>query len=134
MVMSLTKWFFDATVPKKLSPAMPKKSASHVGSGLSIEKDLGNVLTSAATTEMDNDMKAMNLSGEQITTLALSIETGQVHTEYDTLDVSYGADPCLEEIAKQRRKAGLESLSNVSYWLAVRCRWMDHDNIGQTDS
>ena len=113
MVMSLTKWFFDAPVPKKLSPAMPKKSASHVGSGLSIEKDLGNVLTSAATTEMDNDMKAMNLSGEQITTLALSIETGQVHTEYDTLDVSYGADPCLGEIAKQRRKAGLESLSKL---------------------
>ena len=54
------------------------KTASHVGSGLTIEKDLGITLTSTATTEMDNNMKAMNLTGQQITMLSLSIKTGQV--------------------------------------------------------
>ena len=112
MVSSLTKWFNDTVVPKTPT-SMPKETATKVGSGLAIEKELGVTLTSATTLEMENDMKAMGLDSGEITTLALSIETGQVHTEYDVIEVAYGSDPCLTEVARQRRKAGLESLSKL---------------------
>ena len=56
-------------------------------------------------------MDAMGLTLEQITNLSLTIETGQLHTEYDTCDMKYGSDPRLSEIFKQRRKTGLDSLS-----------------------
>ena len=49
----------------------------------------------------------------QIKALALSIEAGQVHTKYDVIGMPYGADPRLCDIAKQRRKIGLESLSKI---------------------
>ena len=112
MVSSLTKWFNDTVVPKTPT-SMPKKTAPKIGSGLDIEKELGTTLTSATNVEMHNDMKAMNMDAGEITTLALSIETGQVHTEYDVIEVAYGSDPCLTEVARQRRKAGLESLSKL---------------------
>ena len=112
MVSSLTKWFNDTVVPKTPT-SMPKKTAPKVGSGLAIEKESGVTMTSATNLEMENDMKAMSLDSGEITTLALSIETGQVHTEYDVIEVAYGSDPCLTEVARQRRKAGLESLSKL---------------------
>ena len=111
MVASLKKWYFDASY-KTPSP-MAKKTAHKSGSGLAIEKEVVNLLSTATNMDMDNDMKAMNLDAGEITTLALSIETGQVHTEYDVIEVAYGSDPCLTEVARQRRKAGLESLSKL---------------------
>ena len=49
-------------------------------------------------------MKAMNLTGAQIKALALSIETGQVHTEYGVIDMTYGADPRLCDIGMLPRE------------------------------
>ena len=65
------------------------------------------------TDDLATDMKAMGLTEGEIKSLALSIETGQVHSEYETIDSVYGADPRLSDIAKQRRKTGLDSLSKL---------------------
>ena len=55
----------------------------------------GEGSATAINSDLESDMKAMNLNGAQIMALALSIETGQVHTEYDVIDMTYGADPRL---------------------------------------
>ena len=59
------------------------------------------------------DMLSTTLTREQITALSLSIETGQVQTPEDVVGVPYGTDPKLTDTAKARRKAGLDSLSEL---------------------
>ena len=59
------------------------------------------------------DIQSTSLTREQITALSLSIETGQVQTPEDVVGVPYGTDPKLTDTAKARRKAGLDSLSEL---------------------
>ena len=63
--------------------------------------------------DMEGDMKKMNLNAGEITALSLSIETGHVHTMTDVLGVSYGDDPKLSSVAKARRKAEMDSLTQL---------------------
>ena len=86
----LRKWFE--------SPVTKAKAISFKESATPTPKDevaffdafLGEGAASGVNTDLESDMKAMNLSGAQIKALALSIETGQVHTEYDVIDMTYG--------------------------------------------
>ena len=65
-----------------------------------------------ASAEEDADAKTMGLaSGIAVRCLALSAETGQVHAPHEVGDMAWGSDPRLTDIAKQRRKSGMDSLT-----------------------
>ena len=65
-----------------------------------------------ASAEEDVDAKTMGLaSGIAVRCLALSAETGQVHAPHEVGDMAWGSDPRLTDIAKQRRKSGMDSLT-----------------------
>ena len=109
----LRKWFESPVTKAKAISLKESATPTPKDEGAFFDAFLGEGAASGVNTDLESDMKAMNLSGAQIKALALSIETGQVHTEYDVIDMTYGADPRLCDIAKQRRKTGLESLSKI---------------------
>ena len=111
--LMMRKWF-ESPVTKAKTISLKESATPAKDEGALFDAFLGGEGTaSGVNTDLESDMKAMNLSGAQIKALALSIETGQVHTEYDVIDMTYGSDPRLCDIAKQRRKTGLESLSKI---------------------
>jgi hypothetical protein len=68
--------------------------------------------TNDTSAEAEADAKAMGLtSGIAVRCLALSAETGQVHAPHEVGDMPWGSDPRLTDIAKQRRKSGMDSLT-----------------------
>jgi flagellin-like hook-associated protein FlgL len=68
--------------------------------------------TTTTLAEEEADAKAMGLaSGIAVRCLALSAETGQVHAPHEVGDMPWGSDPRLTDIAKQRRKSGMDSLT-----------------------
>ena len=108
---SYSTWFASEPTAE---PVLLKKTSPHVH-GKSL-KEIGKLsigLPGNGATDADNDTAAMGLTPSEITSLSLSIETGQVHHESETIDIAYGSDPRLTEIARQRRKTGLESLSKL---------------------
>ena len=104
--------WFNGAISESLTLSMPTSS----GSGNKVKKNPESLptISTGLVPELESDLKAMGLqNGAQITSLSLSIETGQVHNEYDVIDTQYGSDPRLCDVAKQRRKTGLDSLSKL---------------------
>ena len=114
LVKMLRKWFESPVSKAKILSFKESATPTPKDEGALFDAFLGGEGSATAiNSDLESDMKAMNLNGAQIMALALSIETGQVHTEYDVIDMTYGSDPRLCDIAKQRRKTGLESLSKI---------------------
>ena len=73
---------------------------------------IGARVKARMSAEEEADVKAMGLAGSvEVKCLALSSETGQVHAPHEVSDMGWGSDPRLTDIAKQRRKSGMDSLT-----------------------
>ena len=109
----LFRWMDDVTTktgPGLTGAAPPQEKGGAVDNP---RKADNTVYNTADNNLMQGDKETMGLTGEQITALALSIETGQVQTPEDVVGVPFGTDPKLTDTAKARRKAGMDSLSQL---------------------
>ena len=112
--MVFEKWLANVTVATKTAEVAKTldEGESLATSPLPRAGDSGKTIAYKHP-DLEGDMKKMNLSGEEITALSLSIETGHVHTLTDVLGVPYGDDPKLSTVAKARRKAEMDSLTQL---------------------
>ena len=106
--LTVTQWYENEPGPKVKATTPSLKKGVPLGGSAK-----GSGPATMADPTLEADMKAMGMTEGEITSLALSGETGVLHSEYEVIDTPYQSDPCLHEITKARRKSGLESISKV---------------------
>ena len=111
--LTVKSWYENEPGPKiaKRYPPTP----THDDEVEVVEPPLAKIVTAAKarmSAEEEADIKSMGLAGAvEVKCLALSSETGQVHAPHEVGDMGWGSDPRLTDIAKQRRKSGMDSLT-----------------------
>ena len=114
MALMLEKWLADVTeTPKSKTAAKTLVEEESLADNLAPRVGESVKVLAYKHPDLEGDMKKMNLTGDEITALSLSIETGHVHTLTDVLGVPYGDDPKLSTVAKARRKAEMDSLTQL---------------------
>ena len=106
-------WYDNEVGPKVVKKSTP--TSTHVDEsdvGAPPPAKIGARAKARMSAEEEADIKAMGLAGSvEVKCLALSSETGQVHAPHEVSDMGWGSDPRLTDIAKQRRKSGMDSLT-----------------------
>jgi len=106
-------WYENEVGPKIVKKAPPTSThEDDVEVAAPPPAKIGAQAKARMSAEEEADIKAMGLAGSvEVKCLALSSETGQVHAPHEVSDMGWGADPRLTDIAKQRRKSGMDSLT-----------------------
>jgi hypothetical protein len=111
--LTVKTWYENEIGPKIVKKAPPtSKHDDDVEVAEPTPAKIGARAKARMSAEEEADVKAMGLAGSvEVKCLALSSETGQVHAPHEVSDMGWGADPRLTDIAKQRRKSGMDSLT-----------------------
>ena len=106
-------WYENEVGPRIVKKAPPTSThGDDVEVAAPPPAKIGAKAKARMSAEEEADIKAMGLAGSvEVKCLALSSETGQVHAPHEVSDMGWGADPRLTDIAKQRRKSGMDSLT-----------------------
>ena len=102
-------WHANKQVRKNTPPPPFEK----MGGAESKDLKFAMPMMRAMYSDQERDMAAMNLGGEEIKSLALSVETGELHGMHETEGMAYGSDPKMHEVCKRMRKSNVDLLHTL---------------------